>query len=76
MTVATLSDPLLGVSLGTWVRLLVDGNAVPTLWTMVIGGWGWLLYGLVGAGVVALLVRANLRGLELASTHIDRESEA
>jgi hypothetical protein len=63
MMIATLTDPLLSdearVSVGSWIRLAVDGDIVPTVFTIALGPPGWIVHGLLVAAVVRLLVSAH-----------------
>jgi len=58
MVLATFTNPLVTPNgsggLGTWLGLAADGEFVDSLFTMVMGDWGWLLHALL----VALVARS------------------
>lgn len=63
MGLATFTDPLLprggGLGIGTWIGLAARGQWAPTLFTIWIGNWGWLVHaGLVIAVVLMMLTVA------------------
>lgn len=57
MLVATMTDPLIsrGVSggAGTWARLAIEGDWVPTIFTIAVGPFGWFIH----AALVAVVAR-------------------
>jgi hypothetical protein len=57
MLVATITDPLIPdeapVSIRWWLELAVDGDIVPTVFTIAIGPLGWVIQ----AGLVAVVAR-------------------
>lgn len=68
MGLAILTDPLLSdearVSIGSWINLAVDGDIVPTVFTIAAGPFGWLIH-LALVGIVARALIAAVRSDEL-----------
>lgn len=71
MGMATISDPLLNdeasVWFGTWLQFAVNGDIVPTVFTIAIGPLGWVVH-------IGLAVWVG-RALFLASRQPDSERE-
>jgi hypothetical protein len=63
MGMATLTEPLIpgtGGGLGTWVNFLVEGDTVPTVFTIAIGPLGWIVHiGLAAWAGWALLLASR-----------------
>jgi hypothetical protein len=61
MVAGTLTDPLLSRhelgGLNIWLPALITGQTTDTLWTMALGGWGWVLHLLTIGGVLYWLTR-------------------
>jgi hypothetical protein len=71
MGLATLTDPLItrevGGGLTQWMQKAISGEFVPTIFTIVIGPAGWLIYFAPVAYLGYRLVQA--RRIELGHTH-------
>jgi hypothetical protein len=77
MGLATFTNPLvpreIGYGLTTWMGLAGRGEWVPTLFTMWLGRWGWLVHlSLVGAVAVAFGLVARNRSVDSPSTQESR----
>ena len=62
MTLATITDPLItgegSGGFGRWFRLARDGEFADTVFTIGLGGWGWLVHLALVSGVGLLLYRS------------------
>jgi len=61
MTLATITDPLVTGDqrggIGKWLRLFRDGEIADTVFTMTLGGWGWLIHIALVGGLGWMLYR-------------------
>jgi len=66
MMLATITDPLITGDgrggFGRWLRLARDGEFADTIFTIGLGGWGWLVHIALTVGLGVLLYRSRRRG--------------